>query len=333
MYKMEHSSCVTDFSKKIVDWYKSEDFSDQESKLNTVLDNILLKITENADSQEMLVSLVQVMFDGKRHSMVVMKSIWIFSKIFTMVQKDQAKYMQGSLYAIGALLKVEARSYLSSTGRRSLIEEDWKKEEKNFEVKVRDLNQKEIELFEVEAHECLWNFVDSLLNIKDIRPGITIDTMKLHSSIIHEDFLEEYDEYSKKDHAGLMKWESANCGLLFLFDILQFFYQFLTETEQKPLSTDRYYYTDVSNYAKMYKTIPAYLNHKFKYTVQGSVKLVKHVLRAIKEICPNPSHLLELWHLRRHIEVLMNRSEDNEIKEEQNYERTVARIIFPPHPR
>ena len=279
---MEHQSWVADFSRTIVDWYRAEDFADSETKLNTVLDNILLKITANADSQEMLVSLVQVMFDGKRHSMVVMKTLWIFSKIFTMVQKDQAKYMQGSLYAIGALLKVEARSYLNSVGKRSLIEEDWKKEEdKNFEVKVRDLSQKEIDLFEKEVHEWLWNFVDSLLEIKDIKPGITLNTMKLHSSIIHEDFLDEYDEYNKKDHAGLMKWESANCGLLFLFDILQFFYQFLTETEQKSLKTDRYLLEDVSNYARMYNTIPAYLNHKFNYTVKGSVKLVKHILRAI----------------------------------------------------
>jgi hypothetical protein len=89
-----------------------------------VIDNILLKITNFADGQEMLISLVQVMFDGKRHSKVVMKCLWIFSKIFTKVQKDQAKYMQGSLYAIGALLKVEARSYLVSKGYKDLISDD-----------------------------------------------------------------------------------------------------------------------------------------------------------------------------------------------------------------
>lgn len=115
-----------------------------------------MKITANADGQEMLISLVQVMFEGKKHAKIIMKVLWVFSQIFIMAQKDQAKYMQGSLYAIGAMLKIEARSYLSSTGRRDLIAEDCKEEEdKNFEVKVRDLSQKEIEFFESEVHQCL----------------------------------------------------------------------------------------------------------------------------------------------------------------------------------
>lgn len=76
--------------------------------------------------------------------------------IFKQATKDQSKYLQGSLYALGALLKVEARSYLNSTGKRVLIEEDCKQEEeRHFEVKVRDLNQREIEYFENEFHEAL----------------------------------------------------------------------------------------------------------------------------------------------------------------------------------
>jgi len=104
----------------------------------------------------MLVAMVSVMFDGKQHSMIVMKSLLTFSKIFTKVDKDQAKYMQGSLYALGALLKIEARSYLSSTGNRDLIADDCKEEEDNhFEVKIRDLSQKEINYFQYELHQSL----------------------------------------------------------------------------------------------------------------------------------------------------------------------------------
>jgi len=291
--------------------------------LNKALDNILLKITEYSDGQEMLISLVQVLFDGKKHSMVVMKCLLIFSKIFTRVQENQAKYLQGSLYAIGALLKVETRSYLVSTGKSDIISEDCKQEEeRHFEVRIRDMSQREINFFEKETHQALCNFIDTMLNVKDIKSGISLNTMKLHKDLIQEDFLEEYDEYNKKDHKGLMRTESANLALLFLFDLLQFFYQFLSQTIQKPLENIEGLGEGKDKYLRLHNIVPAYLNHQFKYTVGDSVNLVKSILKAIKTICPSPSHLLELWHLRRHIEVLTNITTEDEVREDQNYERT-----------
>jgi hypothetical protein len=211
--------------------------------------------------------------------------------------------MQGSLYALGALLKVEARSYLVSTDRRDIIAEDCKKEEEqHFEVRIRDLSQREINYFEKEVHQALCNFVDSLLEIKDIKFGIKLSTMSYHTEIIQEDFLEKYDEQNKTNHVELMRSEGSNFALLFLFDLLQFFYQFLSVTHQKPLDKDRFSFQD-SKFGKLYNTLPAYLNHTFEYTVSDSVVLVRHVLKSIKAICPNPSHMLELWHLRRHVEV------------------------------
>lgn len=184
------------------------------------------------------------------------------------------------------------------------------------------MSQKEINLFENELHQALCSFIDSMLEIKDIKIGISLETMKLHTNLIQEDFLEEYEEYNKKDHAGLMKSESANLGLLFLLDLLQFFYQFLSTSIQKPLEKDAYLVQDISQYAKLHNTVPSYLNHKFEYTISDSVNLVKSILKAIKAICPNPAHMLELWHLRRHIEVLTNITTEDEVREDQTYERT-----------
>ena len=45
-------------------------------------------------------------------------------------------------------------------------------------------------------------------------------------------------------------------------------------------------------------------------------------MKAIKNVCPNPSHLLELWHLRRHIEIKTGISAEDEVREDQSYERT-----------
>ena len=270
-----------------------------------------------------MVGLVQVMFEGKKHSKIVIKSIWIFSIIFQNATRDQAKYLQGSLYTIGALLKMEARSYLSSTGRRNLIEQDCnQEEERHFEVKIRDLNQREIEYFENEFHHALCSFIDSLLGVKDIQKAVTIENMKLHWDLIQEDFLEEYDKYNKKDHEGLMRTEAANFALLFMLDLLQFFYQFLSKTKQKPLEDGAYKSQDIADYGKMHKTVPNYLNHTFDYTVNDSVILVRQILKAIKVISPNPSHMLELWHLRRHIEIKTGITTADEVREDQSYERT-----------
>ena len=270
----------------------------------------------------MLVSMVSVMFEGKQHSIVVIKSLLVFSKIFNKVKENQAKFMQGSLYTLGALLKIEARSYLVSTGKRDIIAEDCKEEEdQHFEVKIRDLSQKEINHFEKELQQALSNFVESLVDIKDLRHGIQLSTMKLHTELIQEDFLEKYDEENKKNHSNLMKSEGANLALLFLFDLLQFFYQFLSTAHQKPLEKERFILGD-SKYGKLYNNLPAYLNHTFEYTVGDSVFLVQHILNAITVICPNPAHMLELWHLRRHVEVLTNIDSNESSREDQTYERT-----------
>ena len=160
MQKPDHPSWVADFSREIVDDIKTEEYSEPEALLNRVIDNILLKIIATSDSQEMLVSMVSVMFEGKQHSIVVIKSLLVFSKIFNKVKENQAKFMQGSLYTLGALLKIEARSYLVSTGKRDIIAEDCKEEEdQHFEVKIRDLSQKEINHFEKELQQAQSNFV------------------------------------------------------------------------------------------------------------------------------------------------------------------------------
>jgi hypothetical protein len=42
----------------------------------------------------------------------VAKLILYFAKLFELVSDKRSKYMQGSLFAIGGLLKIEAKSYL-----------------------------------------------------------------------------------------------------------------------------------------------------------------------------------------------------------------------------
>ncbi len=44
----------------------------------------------------------------------VAKLILYFAKLFELVSDKRSKYMQGSLFAIGGLLKIEAKSYLQT---------------------------------------------------------------------------------------------------------------------------------------------------------------------------------------------------------------------------
>ena len=52
--------------------------------------------------------------DKMLNTQKVAKLLVYFGKLFEVVTENRSKYMQGSLFALGGLLKIEAKSYLKT---------------------------------------------------------------------------------------------------------------------------------------------------------------------------------------------------------------------------
>ena len=67
------------------------------------------------DKQKLLIQAAELLysFDKAVSTQKVAKLLVFFGKLFEIVPPDsRSKYMQGSLFALGGLLKIEAKSYL-----------------------------------------------------------------------------------------------------------------------------------------------------------------------------------------------------------------------------
>lgn len=65
--------------------------------------------------------------DKMLNTQKVAKLLVYFGKLFEVVSENRSKYMQGSLFALGGLLKIEAKSYL-----KTML--DQKNEKSHFEL-------------------------------------------------------------------------------------------------------------------------------------------------------------------------------------------------------
>lgn len=68
----------------------------------------------HADKQKLLIAAAELLYtvDKVISSQKVAKLIVYFGKLFDVVKVQRPKYLQGSLFALGGLLKIEAKSYL-----------------------------------------------------------------------------------------------------------------------------------------------------------------------------------------------------------------------------
>ena len=89
-----------------------------------------------------------------------------------------AKFLQGTLFVLGAYLKMEARSFLTAKGFKELIKDDIKRDEDNsFEVQMWEMNEGDVVYFEANIVNTLTQFCDKFLRVEDVPNSINIKTM------------------------------------------------------------------------------------------------------------------------------------------------------------
>lgn len=118
-------------------------------------------------------------------------------------------------------MKQEARSYLKAKGKEESIKEDIQREkDHNYEVKIWDMTPADIKYFEDNIVSILKSFCESFLLIDIIPHSVSSHTLEYHKTIIKEEFNDEYDHEMEVNPNKLMRSETANYVLLFMFDML-----------------------------------------------------------------------------------------------------------------
>ena len=101
-----------------------------ESQINYVINNLLTKvIAAIRDKLNLLISSAELMYstDSIKSTKRVAKVVSIFSKLYSTIhhenesrKSERSKFLQGSLFVLGGLLKIEAKSYLHTKNEQAL---------------------------------------------------------------------------------------------------------------------------------------------------------------------------------------------------------------------
>lgn len=114
---------------------KIEKITDLDSRVNYVLNNLLMKLTSSyQDKQMMLICIAELLYSQENFETTkrIAKILLFFTQMYTSVDKEEKfkneknKFLMGSLYALGGLLKVEAKSYLMTVSEKDPEDESRK---------------------------------------------------------------------------------------------------------------------------------------------------------------------------------------------------------------
>jgi hypothetical protein len=150
-----------------------------EGKCNLVVNNLLAKMLYHCDKQKLLFQAAELIYTLNLmiSTEKVGKLLLVFGKLFLLAPPSQrSKYLSGSLFALGGLLKLEAKSYLQT------LQSFKKEDDPTFEVpcplftaddeseiqkmekqRVRNLSSSDILFYENELLEILLDFTKNLV--------------------------------------------------------------------------------------------------------------------------------------------------------------------------
>ena len=208
----------------------------QAAKVNIVVNNLLLKqikaMDHASDDQQrnLVMAIAEILFgEEKMISTKRLGRIMVYmASLFEIVDgPKQAKFMMGGLFALGGLLKIEARNYLETKRKYDpdfrivspLIEEN-KSQEDAMQRGRRDLKDEDLDYFDGEHG--LVKVVSFLMAalLKGKQRMIIADNFDYYLDWSHPDFLNKIDDEMKENKDLLGRLEATHNVLCFLFDFL-----------------------------------------------------------------------------------------------------------------
>ena len=172
-----------------------------EAKVNLIVHRILAKLIDTPSDGEMhgklLISLGDIIYNNdsqvstKRVARIVVYSTKLFLKTYK--YENSAKFLPGTLYAMGGLLKVEGRNYLDTKRKLDTdftpaapVREASTDAEKMIQQSLRELSPADIKFFETQFVKQLVEFVTHLRSMTSELKG---DLFKFYENFTEPDFV------------------------------------------------------------------------------------------------------------------------------------------------
>lgn len=225
-----------------------------ESQINYIVNNFLVKqIMAVTDKMHLLIGMAGLLYNasGGQTSKRVAKIMMLFAKMSAImfekgeVKNDKSKFLMGSLYALGGLLKIEAKSYLMTMNERYT-----KNPEKNEEkfilvaslsnpenpideaeaVHIRHLDEDDVKFFKSDFAYIVIYFIKSVTMGLE-KSSLNNDNLDLLLDLTQESFYDDMKILEAKDPKKLDTILSSHFITKFLLDVLQFSYAYYVVAE------------------------------------------------------------------------------------------------------
>lgn len=289
---------------KILQMLSTIDDQNSEDKINILVNNLLLRnifeIKRGSKDQRMclLLAIAEIIFEAEK--MIATKKLAriLFYLGFLIDQvplEDQHSFLAGTMFALGGLLKIEARNFLetkikydSSLVITNMVEES-KTAEDSMQRAKRDLSQADIEYFESESGflQVMKLFVSKIIVGK--KGSIKASDFDYYLDWSSPEFLDRIDEEKKKNGARIAQLEAAHYVLNFLFDLLQFSCQYLVKVTKFSLGDDEVQDQQPKRFNPMEDLSieeDFCMPLEFKYFIHGFEGLIKQICESIEDLCP-----------------------------------------------
>ena len=172
-------------------------------------------MTAAKDKMQMLIYVAELMHSaGNKSTKKIAKTMMYFAKMFACIEKesnDHSKFLMGSLYALGGMLKVEAKSYLMTCNEMYTKDPEKNKigfklvcpltntenpvEDKEKEY-IRHLTEDELTFFRSTFYLVMVEFIKSVGSNLD--KVINNDTFNLLLDLTNEHFYDDMKEMERK---------------------------------------------------------------------------------------------------------------------------------------
>jgi hypothetical protein len=175
---------------------------------------MLKQMTGTKDKMQMLIYVAELMHgEGNKSTKKIAKTMMYFAKMYSSIEKsstDHSKFLMGSLYALGGLLKVEAKSYLMTCNEMytkdpeknnigfklvcplSNCENPLEDKEKDY---IRHLSEEDLTFFRQSFYLVLIEFIKSIS--QGLEKVVNNETFNLLLDLTNEHFYDEMKEMER----------------------------------------------------------------------------------------------------------------------------------------
>jgi hypothetical protein len=176
---------------------------------------MLKQLTAAKDKLQMLIYVAELMHSaGNISTKKIAKTMMYFAKMFSCIDKesnDHSKFLMGSLYALGGMLKVEAKSYLMTCNEMYTKNPEKNKigfklvspltnpenplEDKEKEY-IRHLSEDEMTFFRTSFYTVMVEFIKSIG--QNLEKVVNNETFNLLLDLTNEHFYDDMKEMERK---------------------------------------------------------------------------------------------------------------------------------------